>query len=235
MRMVANSSDQVGRNMMDHPGTGVTFLAEEKLWPGRGPMEMTSVVNFRDGPFRSDYAGKKLHLNNQVQTRKATIAALARGLTGACLEHEIRCRSAHTVNINSFHDILPNPENRLVLSGEHRDAIGLKLAEITYDVGDYVGRSARHTRDAYARIAQLMGGREVWCNDDFTPSNHIMGSVIMGADPKNSVVEAQCRTHDHENLFLATSGVMASAGTVNCTLRLAALSLRNADALKSAR
>ena len=35
-RGVADSSDQVGRNMMDHPGTGVTLLAEEALWLGRG-------------------------------------------------------------------------------------------------------------------------------------------------------------------------------------------------------
>ncbi len=56
---VANSSGQVGRNLMDHPGTGVTFLANEDLWAGRGPMEMTSVVNLRDGAFRSEYAGKK--------------------------------------------------------------------------------------------------------------------------------------------------------------------------------
>ena len=59
---IANASGQVGRNLMDHPGTGVTFIAEEALWPGRGPMEMTSLVSFRDGAFRSDYAAKKLHL-----------------------------------------------------------------------------------------------------------------------------------------------------------------------------
>lgn len=57
---------------MDHPGTGVTFLANEPLWPGRGPMEMTSVVNFRDGAFRSDYAAKKLHLSNGVPTMSVT-------------------------------------------------------------------------------------------------------------------------------------------------------------------
>lgn len=233
-RGVANSSDQVGRNMMDHPGTGVTFLAEGDLWPGRGSMEMTSVVNFRDGPFRSDYAGKKLHLNNGSQVRHATLKALSMGLTGARLEHEIRYRSAHTVNINSFHEILPNPQNRLVLSKDRKDALGIPQPEITYDVGEYVRRSAVHTHESYARIAQLMGGREVKFDDSFAPNNHIMGGVIMGADPNDSVVDAQCRTHDHENLYLAASGVMASAGTVNCTLTLSALSLRIADALKSA-
>jgi choline dehydrogenase-like flavoprotein len=194
---------------------------------------MSSVVNFRDGSFRSEYAAKKLHLNNQSQTRKATLKALSMGLSGARLEHEVRFRAAHTVNINSFHEILANPDNRLVLSRDHKDVLGIPHAEITYNVGDYVRRSAAHTHDAYARIAQLMGGTEIVFNDAFAPNNHIMGSVIMGNDPKDSVVDGECRTHDHENLYLATSGVMPTAGSVNCTLTLSALSLRIADALKS--
>jgi choline dehydrogenase-like flavoprotein len=56
-----------------------------------------------------------------------------------------------------------------------------------------------------------------------------MGSVIMGADPATSVVDGECRAHDHDNLFLATSGVMASATSAGCTLTLAALALRIAD------
>ncbi|MDI7047764.1 choline dehydrogenase, partial [Escherichia coli] len=80
---IGNSSDQVGRNLMDHPGTGVTFLANEPLWPGRGPMEMTSIVNFRDGAFRSDYAAKKLHLSNGVPTMGVTADLLKKGVTGA--------------------------------------------------------------------------------------------------------------------------------------------------------
>jgi choline dehydrogenase-like flavoprotein len=234
-RGIANSSDQVGRNLMDHPGTGVTFLAEDALWPGRGAMEMTSVVNFRDGAFRADYASKKLHLNNQSQTRKVALKALSMGLTGTKLDQEIRYRSAHTVNINSFHDLLPDPENRLVLSRDRQDALGIPHPEITYRIGDYTRRSAAHTREAYAQIAQLLGGGEVTFDDNFAPNNHIMGSVIMGADPKDSVVDGDCRTHDHPNLFLATSGVMASAGAVNCTLTVAALSLRVADVLNGSR
>ena len=229
---VGNSSDQVGRNLMDHPGTGVTFQASEDLWPGRGPMELTSVVDMRDGAFRSEYAGKKLHLNNMAQTGHATRAALHLGLVGKKLNAEIRQRAARTVNFNSFHDILPDPANRIVPSREHHDSLGISRPEITYAIGDYVKKSAVHTRAAYARITQLFGGTEVKFDDDFAPNNHIMGTLIMGKDPKTSVVDADCRTHDHDNLFIAGSAVMPSAGTVNCTLTLAALALRLADRLR---
>ena len=229
---VGNRSDQVGRNLMDHPGTGVSFLANEALWPGRGPMEMTSVVNFRDGAFRSEYAAKKLHLSNGVATMAVTAALLQAGLTGAELDRQIRDRASRTLTINSFHEILPEPGNRIVPSADCKDGLGIPQPEIYYSIGEYVKKSAAHTHEVYAQIAALFGGTEVTFDDRFAPNNHIMGTTIMGADPADSVVDADCRTHDHPNLFLATSGVMPSAASVNCTLTIAALALRLADKLK---
>lgn len=81
-------------------------------------------------------------------------------------------------------------------------------------------------------IAKAMGGTEIEMTSFFTPNNHITGGTIMGHDPKDSVVDDWLRTHDHENLFLATGGAMAAAGTVNSTLTMAALSLRAVDAIK---
>lgn len=229
---IGNSSDQVGRNLMDHPGTGVGFLANEALWPGRGPMEMTSIVNFRDGAFRSEYAAKKLHLSNGVPTMAITAALLQKGVTGAELDRQIRDRAARTLTINSFHELLAEPDNRVVLSSEHKDALGIPHPEIHYSIGEYVKSSAAHTHEVYARIAELFRGTEVTFDDRFAPNNHIMGTTIMGTDPADSVVDADCRTHDHPNLFLATSGVMPTAASVNCTLTIAALTLRLADKLK---
>jgi choline dehydrogenase-like flavoprotein len=229
---IGNSSDQVGRNLMDHPGTGVTFLANEPVWPGRGPMEMTSIVNFRDGAFRSEYAAKKLHLSNGVPTMSVTADLIAKGLTGAELDRQIRDRAARTMNINSFHEHLAEPQNRVVHSSDHKDSLGIAQPEIYYSINDYVKKSAADTRAQYARIAELFGGTEITFDDKFAPNNHIMGTAIMGADPKDSVVDSECRTHDHSNLFIAGSAVMPTAASVNCTLTLSALSLRLADKLK---
>jgi choline dehydrogenase-like flavoprotein len=229
---IGNSSDQVGRNLMDHPGTGVSFLANEALWPGRGPMEMTSVVNFRDGKFRAEYAAKKLHVSNGVPTMAITAALLQKGLTGAEFDRQIRERAARTLTIKSFHELLPEPKNRIVPSADHKDALGIPQPEIYYSIGDYVKKSATNTHELYAQIAALFGGTEVTFDDRFAPNNHIMGTTIMGNDPADSVVDADCRTHDHPNLFLATSGVMPSAASVDCTLTVAALALRLAEKLK---
>jgi glucose dehydrogenase len=232
-RGIANRSDQVGRNMMDHPGISMRFLAKDAMWPGRGPIEMSSIVDFRDGDFRREMAGAKFQLNNMSQARNAGLDALAMGLTGSKLDEEIRYRAAHTVEINSLHDTLPNPENRLTLSLEYKDALGIPRPQIYYDVGHYTRRAGARTRDVFKQLAASMGGSEIGITPFFLPNNHIMGGTIMGDDPADSVVDGDCRTHDHSNLFLATGAVMPTAGTANCTLTIAALALRAADRIKA--
>lgn len=228
---IGNRTDQVGRHLMDHPGTGVTFLWNRRVYPGRGPQEMTSVVNFRDGPFRSEFAAKKLHLGNIPDLEGVIDDLIAEGYQGSELDRLIRDRVTRKVSINSFHEQLALRENRIIPSASQADALGLPRPEITYRIEDYVRRSADHTREAYARITEILGGTEVAFNDDFAGNNHIMGTTIMGSDPATSVVDDDCRTHQHPNLFVAGSSVFPSSGSINSTLTLAALSLRLADHL----
>ena len=232
---VGNSSGMVGRNLMDHPGVGVTFLANEQLWPGRGPQEMTSLIGFRDGAFRSEYAGKKIHLSNVARTDQVAGELLQQDgvKLGPQLEAEIRDRASRFVEFDSFHEILPHAENRIVPSATQKDGSGIPKPEFHYAIDDYVKKSAVHTSEIYTEAARLLGGTEIKYNNNFANNNHICGTVLMGKNPKDSVVDSDCRTHDHKNLFIASSGVMPTVGTVNCTLTIAALSLRIADKLKA--
>jgi choline dehydrogenase-like flavoprotein len=51
----------------------------------------------------------------------------------------------------------------------------------------------------------------------------------MGDDPRTSVVDADCRAHDHPELFVVGASVFPTCGTANPTMTVAALSLRAAD------
>lgn len=228
---IANSSDLVGRNMMDHPGIGMSFQSAEPIWAGGGSVQMSSITNFRDGDFRSEYAATQIGYNNTAQNSRAGMKALSMGLVGKKLDEEIRRRTAHGVDIYANHEVLPDPNNRLVLSKDHKDALGIPHPEVTYDVGEYVRKSAAISRQRLMDIAKAMGGTEIEMTPYFTPNNHITGGTIMGHDPRDSVVDKWLRTHDHSNLFLATGATMAASGTVNSTLTMAALSLRAADAI----
>ncbi|QMV52568.1 GMC family oxidoreductase [Ewingella americana] len=233
---VGNSSDQVGRNLMDHPGVGIEFYANEPLWPGRGPQEMTSMVGFRDGEFRKEYAAKKIHLSNVSRTDQEAGRLLSQKgelILGPDLDKRIRDRSSRYVRFDSFHEILPHAENRIIPSATEKDKLGIPKPEFYYAMDDYVRKSAEHTYKVYADAARLMGGTDITYFKDFANNNHITGTTIMGHDPKDSVVDTDCRTHDHKNLFIASSAVMPTVGSVNCTLTIAALSLRIADTLKA--
>jgi choline dehydrogenase-like flavoprotein len=87
------------------------------------------------------------------------------------------------------------------------------------------------SRRIYEDIARLMGGTNLKHSPQGKYSNnqHITGTMSMGHDPKDSIVDAYGRTHDHENLFIASTGIMPTVNTVNSTLTAVALALRTAD------
>jgi choline dehydrogenase-like flavoprotein len=227
---LANSSGMVGRNLCDHPSSSLTFDADEELWLGRGPQSPASINTLRDGPFRSKRAAFRLDFTNIAQVRSAAEDLIAAGIYGAELEKQLRYRAAHQCSVKNVLEVLPDPANRVVLSAQ-KDALGLPRPEIHYALNDYVHKGMAAARDEYARIAQLMGGT----NLRFTPegeyanNQHITGTLSMGHDPKDSVVDQFGRAHDHSNLFIVGTGVMPTVATANSTLTAVALALRTAE------
>ena len=62
---------------------------------------------------------------------------------------------------------------------------------------------------------------------------HHMGTTRMHEDPKQGVVDANCKVHGIGNLFVAGSSCYTTGGAVNPTLTLIALSLRVSDHVRS--
>lgn len=59
-----------------------------------------------------------------------------------------------------------------------------------------------------------------------------MGTTRMHASPKHGVVDANCRVHGVNNLFVVGSSVFPTAGSANPTLTILALAIRLADHIK---
>lgn len=137
----------------------------------------------------------------------------------------------------------PNPDSRVTLSAE-RDALGMPRAKLDWRLTELDKRSIR---TFYQLLGQELGRSEVgrvqirdWLlSDDRTwPSFlsggwHHMGTTRMHADPKQGVVDADCRVHGLGNLYVAGAAVYPTAGSANPTLTLVALSLRLSDHLKT--
>lgn len=226
---LANSSGMVGRHLMDHPSTSVTFDADEELWLGRGPQSPSSINTMRDGEFRKVHAPYRLDFTNISRVNSATDALITAGVYGPEFEKQLRHRAAFEMSLKDVLEVLPNPENRVTLSSQ-KDFLGIPKPQINYSIDDYTRRGAAASHKDFERIVQLMGGTNVRysAEGNFANNQHITGTMSMGNDPKTSVCDGFGRTHDHENLFICSTGVMPTAATMNSTLTACALALRTA-------
>jgi choline dehydrogenase-like flavoprotein len=137
----------------------------------------------------------------------------------------------------------PNPDSRVTLSAEN-DALGVPRARLDWRLTELDKRSIR---TYYRLLGQEMGRtgtgrvqiRDWLLSDDRTwPSFlsggwHHMGTTRMHNDPKQGVVDSDCRVHGLRNLYIAGASVYPTAGAANPTLTLVALALRLADHLKT--
>ena len=62
---VANSSDQVGRNLMDHVMYLAWALAKDPVYAYRGPLSTSGFESVRDGAFRHDRSAYRIEIGNE--------------------------------------------------------------------------------------------------------------------------------------------------------------------------
>jgi choline dehydrogenase-like flavoprotein len=239
---LANRSDQVGRNLMDHLSKSTFGLAPEKLFPFRGPPSTSGIESFRDGAFRSKYAGFRVSLNNDGWARRGAPMAQILDLVGkgkvigAELQTKLFDQVTRQVRLSCSVEVAPDPNNRVELSTKKVDGMKLPVPKLTFTPSDYSLRGLAHAtktlRDMFKRIGTQ--DKDIIDPNDSDPkafdgAGHVMGTCRMGKDPKASVVNAQCRAHDHRNLFIVGASVFPTVGSPNPTLTLAALALRAAE------
>jgi choline dehydrogenase-like flavoprotein len=134
---------------------------------------------------------------------------------------------------------VPNPESRVSL-GPERDALGMPQLRVAWRLSE---SDKRGLLKAHALLAQEIGragvgrmrltmSRDAEWPDWLRGGNHHIGTTRMADDPRHGVVDADCRVHGIENLFVAGSSVFPTAGASNPTLTLLAMALRLADHLK---
>jgi choline dehydrogenase-like flavoprotein len=135
-------------------------------------------------------------------------------------------------------ELAPVPCNRVTLS-ERRDRLGRPLAAVQWRWDDLSRRSVHATARILAQSIGRAGlGRLEMPDDDPPPLpnalgiNHHIGTTRMHADPRQGVVDADCRVHGVANLFVIGSSVFPTAGYANPTLTIVALAIRLADRIR---
>lgn len=227
---LANSSDMVGRHLMDHPSTSLTFDADEDLWLGRGPQSPSSIGTMRDGDFRGQHAAYRLDFTNISRVDGATKDLISRAVFGEEFERQLRFASAREMSLKTVLEVLPDPENRITLSNE-KDSMGIPKPQAHYSIGDYTRLGHERAQKDFANVARLMGGTNLRPSKEgaYANNQHICGTLSMGRDPAVSVCNEWGRAHDHANLFFCSTGVLPTCGTCNSTENGVALALRTVD------
>jgi choline dehydrogenase-like flavoprotein len=229
---VANSSDQVGRNLMDHPGNNVRMELKFPVFPGRGPESLVTTYQFRDTPNRKTRSAFYLSMYNQVPVHAIALKHIEKGLMGKALDQAIRKSVVNSVSFASVMEQLPDKNNRVRLDPKLKDSAGLAKIKISYQLDEYVRNGLVDLENIYNQIGERLDVKNLEITPHFS-HNHLMGTLSMGNDERFSVTDGECRTHDHKNLFIASSAVFPTSGAVAPTLTIAALSIRLADTIQA--
>jgi choline dehydrogenase-like flavoprotein len=217
-RGVANSSDQVGRNLMDHPTQLSWALTGERLWSHRGPLSTAGIESGRAGDWRAQRPSFRIQVSNTgwswpTGAPHSTVEKLlGRGLRGVELDRALADHSARELTLACMTEQLPSSENRVVPDFEKRDSLGLPRPRIHFRIDDYTRRGLEQARVVHQRIFEALKSSEIHHDREIKPAGHLMGTCRMGADPKQSVVNPDLRAHDHANLYLLGSGVFPTGG-----------------------
>ncbi len=229
-----NESGLVGKFLMEHPhvGRGAELVLDEEI---------------ERQPLPRDFGGVAPAL---VPDDEQTAA---HGLLG-CSVHPHRRTTDHPMveylsgkDGKRFHhyrailraEMSPSASNAVSLTGE-RNSAGLHRPTVRCAVGGDDFLSMERTLRLLGQSLIESGKGRVRINNrrlygNVTGGGHLMGTTRMGSNPRDSVVDSDCRVHGYHNLFVAGSSVFPSTGYANPTLTIVALALRLADTLTTLR
>lgn len=230
---LANRSDQVGRNLMDHVSAGSVsgrIKGFENLTifgrrPGGFYIPRYANITEHDKPYQRGfgYQGSSGPINRSLPNQPGI---------GAEYKNRHRQPGPWYIGFGAFGEILPNPNNRVTLHPTRRDQWGQPQPHFDCRMGKNETLMMNAARED--GIAMLEAARctdiKATKRDLSLPGNriHEMGSARMGHDPSSSVLNGWCQAHDVPNLFVTDGSFMTSAGCQNPSLGYMAFSARAA-------
>lgn len=229
---LANSSGQLGRHFIPHFTGGIECVLEDLR--GTPPTNdegfldhayLPSFMHTRKRPYARSFGA-------QVNYQNRRFAGWAKTLGGFGREYKAAVKGAYPafMQFTPYGEMLPNAGSFVDLDPARVDAFGLPAARRHVQWGtneealfnDMVGWSLAILEKA---------GAEVLTVPDGPAPNHELGGCRMGSDPRTSVVDAHCRTHDVPNLYVVDGSVFPSASEKNPTHTIMALAARAAEHL----
>jgi choline dehydrogenase-like flavoprotein len=179
------------------------------------------VQDFYQPSAKADYARGYILLSYMMTP--VTYGMLSGLMVGPDLKDFLHDYS-HTAAWWAHAEGLPSEKNTITLDPELRDARDLPVARIDYAWGENDVKLAAAARDKAVEMMAASGASKVRIGLNY--GAQAMGSCRMGRDPKTSVVNEFCQSHDVSNLFICDTSVFVTGSGVNPTLTVMAIADR---------
>jgi len=191
---VANSSDQVGRNLMDHPLYLTWALAPQPIFGYRGPLATSGIESLRDGEFRKYRASFRMEIGNEgwnfskgdpytttmdfIQgTNNSNVNPPPGGsgqpvrLGGLKLVQQLNNIFTRQFRIACMFDQSPLADNRVTLDVDKAtgkpnnvDGLGLPRPKVEYGLDPYTMEGFRMAAYVCSKVYERMGATEFTIN-----------------------------------------------------------------------
>ena len=248
---LANSSGQVGRNLMDTVGAamGAQFPVLENrpsynedgthglhvyipFWlykeQARGELDFPRSYHYELGADGRREPG--LDMGN--------LASFAGGY-GKKLKADIRRYYGSFMHFVCRGEMIPNAGSYCEIDPATKDRWGIPTLRFHFRWSEHELNMVRHFQRQTRELIDRMGGKIDW-GGDLTPEQaiskggeiiHEVGTTRMGDNRETSVTNQYGQTWDVDNLFITDGGVFASKAHKNPTLTIMALAWRSSDRL----
>jgi choline dehydrogenase-like flavoprotein len=231
---LANSSGELGRNLMDHlmggGARGTIPGMEDHETFGQRPNGIY-VPRFRNLGTRHP-----AFLRGYGFQGGAGRAGWARGIDepgfGPSFKHRLRTPGPWRFTFYGFGECLPRRENYVELDPQTKDKWGIPALRIHAEWSDNERQMLEDMSVTATEMLDAAGAKDI---QPFVEHNapglaiHEMGTARMGRDPKTSVLNGHCQAHDVKNLFVTDGACMTSSGCQNPSITYMALTARAAE------
>jgi choline dehydrogenase-like flavoprotein len=159
---------------------------------------------------------------------------------GASLKSAIREEYGATVSFSGRGEMIPNDFSYCEIDNERVDEWGIPVLKFHFRWSEHEIKQAQHMHDTFTALIETMGGKVTRGKrpaDDATGVStggsiiHEAGTVPMGANPRNSVLNPYCQAHEVKNLFVADASPFLGNPDKNVTLTIVALAWRTSEHL----
>ncbi|MFP5379367.1 MAG: GMC family oxidoreductase [Vicinamibacteria bacterium] len=211
---LANSSGLVGRRYMAHLAT---------MMQGFHPFRVNDTV-FQKTVAINDYylrGPDTPYPLGQIQSQGRTHGVMAQTVAPWIPLWAYEAWVARGVDWLVMTEDLPRDDNRIVVDARGRIHLQYRPNNTT---------AHRRLVKETTRMLHRLGFWKVMTHSHRTRNTtHQCGTAVFGTDPRRSVLDPFCRTHDVENLFVVDASFFPSSAAVNPGLTIVAQALRAAD------